>query len=974
MRKILAVLLAAALLVGCTPTTGAEVQKEKKAEKEFRGVWVSTVLNLDYPSGRNLTESALKAEADKILDDAERMGFNAVIFQVRPAGDALYKSDLFPWSKYLTGTQGKAPENGFDPLQYYIDGAHARGMELHAWINPYRVTKKESGEAKHDFASLADTNPAKLHRSWVVEHTDGNLYYNPGIPEVRELLIDGVLEIVRKYDVDGIHFDDYFYPSAEFDDAATYQQYKGSFTNIKDWRRNNVDVLIRDLGAAIREADPDCAFGISPFGIWANKKSNPLGSDTSGGQSYYDHYADTRKWVKNGWLTYIAPQLYWNIGNTAADYEKLVAWWSDTVKGTDVKLYIGHGAYRAGNSDPSSPWYGVEEIRRQVEMNRSYPEVAGSIFFRIKTITAYPALVSVFQAMYGAQEQDGADTAEAKYPLVVARPLSNISTAYENFYICGTSDAGQALCLNGKPVENRSSDGFFGAFVALEKGANTFTFTQGGQSVTRSIYRGTPPSASKPEPMSAAEIPASSVFPQKPEYRRPGETVTLRCTAPIGAKVTAKFMGNTYTLYAASSVKPSPSGAYPTTYSRKVTLPAASSSGRLITFKAPVYTMTYAGKSKARTAPNPVVVVQEGAPFYAEVITDGLDTHSDASASSSNYELCRGMRDYVTGMTGDYVRLSMGQWVKKSGVKTYATQLPYRPKVTAVSYAVGEKWDTVAFTLNAPVAATASFDGEKLTLSMPTSSGGAQLGALPDGALVSGAQALLSQNRLTYTLPLREGKHIEGYYIEMTDTGMNLKLKRPAKAAPGERPLAGIRIVVDPGHGGDAPGAVGPLGAQYPEKAVNLQNALKLEAHLKALGAEVIMTRTDDTDVSLARRLDISRQARPDMFISVHANSMNDNVDIGKIAGGSVFYKDAVARGLAKTVHDNTLAELGRASKGLRVVNHYVSRGTWTPSFIYEVGFMPNPWDFQWMITGARQEEWAASTANAIVSYFKSDR
>ena len=167
---------------------------------------------------------------------------------------------------------------------------------------------------------------------------------------------------------------------------------------------------------------------------------------------------------------------------------------------------------------------------------------------------------------------------------------------------------------------------------------------------------------------------------------------------------------------------------------------------------------------------------------------------------------------------------------------------------------------------------------------------------------------------------------------------------------------------------------MGPLGAQYPEKAVNLQNALKLEARLKALGAEVIMTRTDDTDVSLARRLDISRQARPDMFISVHANSMNDNVDIGKIAGGSVFYKDAVARGLAKTVHDNTLAELGRASKGLRVVNHYVSRGTWTPSFIYEVGFMPNPWDFQWMITGARQEEWAASTANAIVSYFKSDR
>ena len=421
MQKILAALLVAMLLTGCMPAVVLPVPSEtEKADQEqdadqpgqaeeaeqsqaesFKGVWVSTVLNLDYPSQRDLTESALKAEADEILDQAQRMGFNALIFQVRPAGDALYRSELFPWSKYLTGTQGKAPENDFDPLQYFIDGAHARGMELHAWINPYRVTKRESGEPEHDYAALADTNPAKLHPDWVVEHSDGNLYYDPGLPEVRELLIDGVMEIVRNYDVDGIHFDDYFYPSAEFDDADTYEQYKGDFTNIEDWRRNNVDILIRDLGAAIREADPDCAFGVSPFGIWANQGGNPLGSATTGSQSYYDHYADTRKWVKNGWLSYIAPQLYWNIGHSAADYETLVSWWADTVLGTGVKLYIGHGAYRAGDSDPESPWYGVDEITRQIEMNRTYPEVAGSIFFRIGTITANPALVSVFQSVYG---------------------------------------------------------------------------------------------------------------------------------------------------------------------------------------------------------------------------------------------------------------------------------------------------------------------------------------------------------------------------------------------------------------------------------------------------------------------------------------------------------------------------------------------------------------------------------------------
>ncbi|MDP4108510.1 MAG: family 10 glycosylhydrolase, partial [Bacillota bacterium] len=276
---------------------------------ELRGVWISTVLNLDYPSSPTEDVAALKKEATEELDYAQKNGFNAVFFQVRPACDAFYKSSIFPWSSYLTGDQGKAP-GSFDPLEFYVSEAHKRGLQLHAWINPFRVTK-----SKETLSSLAKSNPARKNPSWVVTGADGNLYLNPGIPEVRALVVNGVLEIIKSYKVDGIHLDDYFYPSKNFNDADAFKKYGAHAKNLDEFRRNNVNLLIKNLGAAIKKANSKVSFGVSPSGIWANKKSLEDGSDTSGGQSYFDSYADSRKWVKEKWVDYIAPQIYWNIGN-----------------------------------------------------------------------------------------------------------------------------------------------------------------------------------------------------------------------------------------------------------------------------------------------------------------------------------------------------------------------------------------------------------------------------------------------------------------------------------------------------------------------------------------------------------------------------------------------------------------------------------------------------------------------------------
>ncbi len=366
-------------------------------EQEMRGIWVSTVYNLDYPKNGTTNEAILKAEADAILDNAKAFGLNAIFLQVRPSADSLYPSEYFPWSRYLTGSVGTAPANNFDPLEYFVEGAHARGLELHAWVNPYRITKDGADE----YNSLPSTHPARTNPEYTVIH-EGNYYFNPAIPQVRRLITDSVLEIVNNYDVDGIHMDDYFYPGTDFDDADEYQKYGSTFSNIGDFRRDNVNQLISMLDEELHEADPDISFGISPFGIWANSKNNSLGSNTNGGESYYQHYADTRKWVLEGTIDYIAPQLYWNIGHDLADYEELSRWWSDVVKDTDVKLYIGQAIYRSDTSDVNSVWYGTDEIERQMQMNFTSSHVDGAIFFRYEHLLSIANMGDTIKATYSA--------------------------------------------------------------------------------------------------------------------------------------------------------------------------------------------------------------------------------------------------------------------------------------------------------------------------------------------------------------------------------------------------------------------------------------------------------------------------------------------------------------------------------------------------------------------------------------------
>lgn len=357
-------------------------------KREFRGVWIATVANIDWPSKPGLTSEEQQKEFIEILDMHKANGMNAVIVQVRPAADAFYNSPYELWSKWFTGKLGKYPYPYYDPLEFMIREAHARCLEFHAWFNPYRAVVNI--DAGIDSSSVAFKNP-----SWFVTYGK-NMYFNPGLPEARKHTVNVIMDVVNRYNIDGVHFDDYFYPyriaKVDFPDSATFETYKGDFTNKDDWRRNNVDMLIKTLHDSIQQVKPFIQFGVSPFGVWRNKSVDPKGSDTRAGQTCYDDlYADVLKWMREGWVDYMLPQLYWSIGNKAAPYDVLVKWWNENSYG--VPIIIGHGVYKI-NVDRDTLWKKPDQVGSQIRLNRQMHNIKGSAYFSSKSFKPNPLGIS----------------------------------------------------------------------------------------------------------------------------------------------------------------------------------------------------------------------------------------------------------------------------------------------------------------------------------------------------------------------------------------------------------------------------------------------------------------------------------------------------------------------------------------------------------------------------------------------------
>ena len=349
----------------------SHVYAQTAPKREFRGVWLSSVFNIDFPSSATATPEAQRADFIRILDLHRQMGVNAVFVQIRPSADALYASTIEPWSQWLTGAQGRAPSPAWDPLTFMLEEAHKRGMEFHAWFNPFRSVVSSS-------SSIAPNHISRTQPAWHLAYTSPYRLLNPGLPEVRAYILSVVMDVVKRYDIDGVHFDDYFYPyeGTTTQDAETFRQYSRGIGNVADWRRDNVNLFVQAVYDSIRAVKPFVKFGISPFGIW--RSGTPSG--TSGLDAYSVVYCDALAWLGARSVDYVIPQLYWKFGG-GQDYAKLMPWWNAQARQAARHLYTGLGAYRLTDA----AWT-AEDITRQVDFNRQQAG-DGTVFFSSNSLT-----------------------------------------------------------------------------------------------------------------------------------------------------------------------------------------------------------------------------------------------------------------------------------------------------------------------------------------------------------------------------------------------------------------------------------------------------------------------------------------------------------------------------------------------------------------------------------------------------------
>lgn len=934
----------------CTVTVNIPVIEVPPSETEefVKGVWVATVANIDFPSKIGLSAEEMKAEIDTIMNNAASWGLNTVYFQVRPSGDALYPSEYYPSSYYIVSKQGD--ELPLDILAYAIEAAHARGLELHAWINPYRVTN----DAKITLDSLADTNPAKMHPEWVL--TDGKkLYLNPGLPEVRAHIVGGVLEIVKNYDVDGIHFDDYFYPTVNkyYDDSAAYQAY-GAGMSLEDWRRSNTDALVKAVYDAVKSQDSSVSFGISPAPVWRLKYYDPNGVEIkSAHQTYSEAFADTRKWVKEGWLDYICPQVYFQRDHSTAPFAPIVDWWNETVKDTDVRLYIGIGAYRCEDTEA---YQTGKEIPAQLEYLETKDSVNGAVLYN-----------------YSSLKKNYAGVADAVKDRYYVEPISTtlqfnqasitVDSSYKFTYVVGVSDPNFPLYADGKIVD-RTREGYFSYPVTLTENKTVVTFTHKGKTVEYVITR-TSSGGSSGDYLKTFSFAPDSFTPSYDTADKSGTEITFSCVAPAGSEVRVQI-GN-YSVPMSTKTKDPNNGKYrKATYTGTMILPQVDNNGNG-TLGYPVFYATRKGESVSYSPGCLLEIINDPSSYAMEVSVDKSDIRPNLEVDPEFFYIAtEGAKVHVISKANGTVKLTNGMYMAVEDVvpadKSFG---PASVKSSALS--VSEKYTVLSLKMTERAFHTVWMDNEFVQITLYGMEGEIPSFSVGENPLfASSVCEWVDASTLRITMAYKASKHIYGYYCVFDGTNLYINFRNPVTLADGDKPLSGVVISLDPGHSQNSGAVRLHKGKEVWESNLNMDLSKRTADKLRALGATVVLTHQGEQTYSLDELIVQYRALAPDANVSIHFNASD-----ALVSGTETFWCYGNSQLLGEQVLKTFCDITGfNARKNMR--DYYkVSRLCEFPSILFETAYMSNPGDLAYFMDSSNMDIAADAIAQGILNFFR---
>lgn len=946
-----------------TDTFPEEAEKTVE-DDEMRGVYIASVQNINFPSKPGLGEEALKAELDEIVTVARTTGFDTLFFQVRPTADALYQSSLFPTSAFLVEHQGDKID--FDPLAYIIEKAAEFEMEVVAWINPYRVTNTAQETKEDALSTLAETNPARQNPDWTV-FFDGKLYFNPAHPSVRDLIQQGVKEVLQGYGVAGVLFDDYFYPypvkGEVFDDAALYQA-SSSVLSLDDWRRENVNTLIRNCYETVKAQGENLTFGVSPFGIWQNAASHPGGSETRGMEAYSAIYCDALAWIEGEYVDYIAPQIYWERGNSAADFATLTRWWSAQVDGTSVKLYISHAAYKVGQFE-----LGAEELLNQITYSRSFMGVSGNVMYGFADIVNNTsglrrALTDFYRDPYREDlPETGVEGISFHYP-----KNGGTTTLAAQFVSIASDPRYPVYSTNGKI--GRTKSGLISVSMPLSFGENNLKLIQNGKEYLFTLTR--VEEKKKPATLPSPGIHAISPVDEEGILLSAGESLPVSVTAPAGCSVSARLGDRVVTL--TPTIRPQGEGEMlKEVYTGAIPAPDTIPGEEMVLWGDVTFICETVGQVFTATGPR-VELIPDGMTVLATVTRDY--THLKVSTTSSFYDdhtpASVGMCDRVLAAYDGYVKLSFGGFVARENINlSYEKNAPKSRLIEIRSSMINGESD-YALTLSAapPLDLTVQENKVMITLYGSTTS------ILGDVTLCKGervfekAAVRQNQNKVFLDFYLIDPDNYYGFDYSYDAGAVHLKFRQPQSLGKNAAPLEGKVIVVDAGHGGSESGAAGffpGLG----EKEMNLKVALALAEDLKALGARVVLTRQDDSTVTLYQRMDLLTETDPDLAISIHHNSVNENKKPNAARGTWGLTWSPSGFSLSEKVQQSATRALSFYDFGWQTQKLAVCRNHRFPQTLLEVGFICTPAEYQVALRSDYSQTVSRSIVEGVLDWYR---